>query len=117
MKILVLGAGIAGCSIVHQLMAANQGLEVLLIEQRAGPAQETSGHRLAMAHPQIAMKKTKLQQFTQLGNRLAFQEWAYAQKYEGVFQPMTDMEWRSEAWILEQFEKIGITPREANSLD
>ena len=74
MKILVLGAGIAGCSIVHQLMAGNQGLEVLLIEQRTGPAQETSGHRLAMAHPQIAMKKTKLQQFTQLGNRLAFQE-------------------------------------------
>ena len=117
MKILVLGAGIAGCSIVHQLMACNQGLEVLLIEQRTGPAQETSGHRLAMAHPQIAMKKTKLQQFTQLGNRLAFQEWAYAQKQEGVFQPMTDMEWRSEASILEQFDKIGITPREAISFD
>jgi tRNA 5-methylaminomethyl-2-thiouridine biosynthesis bifunctional protein len=70
-----------------------------------------------MAHPQIAMKKTKLQQFTQLGNRLAFQEWAYAQKYAGVFQPMTDMEWRSEAYILEQLDKIGITPREAISFD
>jgi glycine/D-amino acid oxidase-like deaminating enzyme len=60
MKILVLGAGIAGCSIVHQLMAGNQDLEVLLIEEHSGPAQETSGHRLAMAHPQIAIKKTKI---------------------------------------------------------
>jgi tRNA 5-methylaminomethyl-2-thiouridine biosynthesis bifunctional protein len=85
---IVVGAGIAGCTIAGELFRA--GLSVGIIDQQSGPAQETSAHETALAHPQVGKKITKLQRFTQLANQIANEKWQSAQLFRNAFEPMQD---------------------------
>jgi len=47
-QVIVIGAGIAGCSIAGELKRA--GLSVAIVDQHKGIARETSAHETALAH-------------------------------------------------------------------
>lgn len=49
--VLVLGAGIAGCSLAYAL--ARRGIAVTLLDQNAGPAQQTSGNPAGIIYPKL----------------------------------------------------------------
>ena len=49
---IVIGAGIAGCSMAEAL--ARRGWQVTLLEQHAAPAQEASGNPAGLLHPMLA---------------------------------------------------------------
>ena len=87
MHIIVLGAGISGC-LIAQRLARDSNYQVSLIDQTHGPALETSAHQMALVHPQVNKKSTKLQRFTQLANRIIWQKYAATVRYRGAFQPL-----------------------------
>jgi len=87
-QVIVVGAGIAGCTIAGELYRA--GLSIGIIDQQSGPAQETSAHETALAHPQVGKKISKLQRFTQLANQLANEKWQSSQLFRNAFEPMQD---------------------------
>lgn len=51
-KVAVIGAGIAGCSLVERLVA--RGIEVHLFDRHAAPAQQTSGNRAGVLFPLVS---------------------------------------------------------------
>jgi len=89
-QVIVVGAGIAGCTIAGELYRA--GLSVGIVDQHTGPAKETSAHETALAHPQVGKKMSKLQRFTQLANQISNDKWQSAQLYRKVFEPIHDLD-------------------------
>jgi len=57
-KIIVIGAGIAGCSVAQSL--AQRGANVTLIDKHASPAEETSGNPLAIVYPKMTIDTTPM---------------------------------------------------------
>lgn len=64
-KIIVIGAGIAGCSVAHSL--AQRGERVLLMDQHPAPAMETSGNPLAVVYPKMTVDVTPMGMLYQHG--------------------------------------------------
>ena len=60
-EVVVVGAGMAGCCAAYSL--AERGLSVTLLEERDGPARETSGHRAAIVMPHPSLKPAALSSF------------------------------------------------------
>lgn len=89
-QVIVVGAGIAGCTIAGELYRA--GLSVGIVDQQTGPAKETSAHETALAHPQVGKKISKLQRFTQLANQISNDKWQSAQLYSKAFEPIQDLD-------------------------
>ena len=56
MSVVVIGAGIAGCSTAHAL--AKRGMAVTLIERHSKVAQEASGNPLAMLYPKLSTQRS-----------------------------------------------------------
>jgi tRNA 5-methylaminomethyl-2-thiouridine biosynthesis bifunctional protein len=59
---VVIGAGLAGCSVAHALAA--RGWRITLIEQRERVAQEASGNHAGSFHPMFARDDTPLARLT-----------------------------------------------------
>ena len=89
-QVIVVGAGIAGCTIAGELCRA--GLSVGIVDQQSGPARETSAHETALAHPQVGKKISKLQRFTQLANQISNEKWRNAQLFRNAFEPIQDLD-------------------------
>jgi len=89
-QVIVIGAGIAGCSIAGELKRA--GLSVAIVDQHKGIARETSAHETALAHPQVGKKLSKLQRFTQLANQIANEKWQSAQLFRNAYEPIDDLD-------------------------
>ncbi len=89
-QVIVVGAGIAGCTIAGELNRA--GISVGIVERLSGPAKETSAHETALAHPQIGKKISKLQRFTQLANLLSTEKWQSAQMFRHAFEPIPSLD-------------------------
>jgi tRNA 5-methylaminomethyl-2-thiouridine biosynthesis bifunctional protein len=84
-NIIVVGAGVAGATIAGELHRS--GNEVVVLDQNPSWAMETSGHHMALAHPQVGRKITKLQRFTELANTVAFSKWNQAAWIKSAFEP------------------------------
>jgi len=102
---MVVGAGIAGCTIAGELVRA--GISVGLVDQHHEPAIETSGHQTALAHPQIGKKITKLQRFTQLANQIANHQWQNAQIIQSAFEPRRDLDQEQLSNLAELSREMG----------
>jgi len=64
-KIIVIGAGIAGCSVAHSL--ARRGENVLLLDKHPASAMETSGNPLAVVYPKMTVDRTPMGSLYQNG--------------------------------------------------
>ncbi len=105
-KVMVIGAGVAGSSIAGEL--SRLGYEVHLYDKNKGPAQETSSHETALAHPHVGKKKSKLQRFTQLANRLANQKWSEAQLDHQAFEPLRELSLSKCRDLSDLFDEMGL---------
>lgn len=116
MHVLILGAGISGALIAQKLSRSFDG-KVTIIDQCVAPAKQTSAHQLALVHPQVNRKSTKLQRFTQVANRIIWQNNQSAMKYQGVFQPMSMQDWVSPQKISELLLTLNFYPEEIIPFD
>jgi tRNA 5-methylaminomethyl-2-thiouridine biosynthesis bifunctional protein len=105
-KVMVIGAGVAGSSIAGEL--SRLGYEVHLYDKNKGPALETSAHETALAHPHVGKKKSKLQRFTQLANRLANQKWSDAQLGHSAFEPCRELSLAQWSDLSDLFNEVGL---------
>ena len=70
---IVLGAGLAGCSVAERL--ASRGWRITLIDENDGPARGTSAHRAAAMHPHVSIDDSVLSRLSRAGNLLARRHW------------------------------------------
>jgi len=70
---IVLGAGLAGCSVAERLAA--RGWRITLIDANGGPARGTSAHRAAAMHPHVSIDDSVLSRLSRAGNLLARRHW------------------------------------------
>lgn len=103
-QVIVIGAGIAGCSIAGELKRA--GLSVGVVDQQIGIARETSAHETALAHPQVGKKISKLQRFTQLANQIANEKWQSAQLFRNAYEPIYDLDKSNSSQLKEMIEEM-----------
>ncbi|HEY9192646.1 MAG TPA: bifunctional tRNA (5-methylaminomethyl-2-thiouridine)(34)-methyltransferase MnmD/FAD-dependent 5-carboxymethylaminomethyl-2-thiouridine(34) oxidoreductase MnmC [Methyloversatilis sp.] len=61
-QVVVVGAGLAGCSVAERLAA--RGMAVTLIERHSGPAQEASGNAAGVLRPMIARDDSVVARFS-----------------------------------------------------
>ncbi|GCB04582.1 tRNA 5-methylaminomethyl-2-thiouridine biosynthesis bifunctional protein MnmC [Ralstonia sp. SET104] len=71
---IVLGAGLAGCSVAERL--ASRGWRITLIDANDGPACGTSAHRAAAMHPHVSIDDSVLSRLSRAGNLLARCHWS-----------------------------------------
>ena len=83
--IVVIGAGIAGTTIAHELLGRGQSICVL--DSAAGPATGCSSHDHAIAHPHIGRGSPRLLQLTRIAFLLSESRWGNAWHQHGIFQP------------------------------
>lgn len=83
--IVVIGAGIAGASIAHEIAA--RGRQVCLVESAHGSATACSSHAHAIAHPHIGRGSVKLLQLTRIAFELACSRWGEQWAHRGALQP------------------------------
>jgi tRNA 5-methylaminomethyl-2-thiouridine biosynthesis bifunctional protein len=115
MKILIIGAGIAGCTIANEMQ--NSGHDVYLIDQHVEVAAGTSSHAAALAHPHLTRRPARLQKFTRFANRMAYMQWQHHQKYSGAFQPLEQEDWLSKEQMQEKLNLLNFSKEEAVPLD
>jgi tRNA 5-methylaminomethyl-2-thiouridine biosynthesis bifunctional protein len=84
--IVVIGAGIAGASIAHEIIS--RGHAVCVVEAESGPATACSSHAYAIAHPHITRGSTKLLQLTRIAFELALARWGDQWAYRGALHPI-----------------------------
>lgn len=70
---IVLGAGLAGCSVAERLAA--RGWRITLVDANDGPAGGTSSHRAAAMHPHVSIDDSVLSRLSRAGNLLARRHW------------------------------------------
>ena len=106
--IVVIGAGIAGASIAHEIIS--RGHPVCVVESERGPATGCSSHAYAIAHPHITRGSAKLQQLTRIAFELALARWGDQWVYRGALQPIKNgLDFDREA-IARQLEELGLSP-------
>ncbi len=114
MKITVIGAGIAGCSIVKEL---NQvGYQVTLIDEGVKAAGMTSANQAALSHPYLSKRSTRLQLFTRFANRLTYIEHQKSIVSRGAYRPMKQVDWISQSFQDEILASLGFTAQEARAI-
>ena len=105
--IVVIGAGIAGATIAHEIIS--RGYPVCVVESEGGPATGCSSHAYAIAHPHITRGSAKLLQLTRIAFELALARWGNQWEYRGALQPIKNgLHFDPEAIAL-QLEQLGLS--------
>jgi tRNA 5-methylaminomethyl-2-thiouridine biosynthesis bifunctional protein len=106
--IVVIGAGIAGASIAHEIIS--RGHAVCVVESESGPATACSSHAYAIAHPHITRGSAKLLQLTRVAFELALARWGDQWVHRGALQPVKNgVDFDRDAIAL-QLNALGLRP-------
>jgi tRNA 5-methylaminomethyl-2-thiouridine biosynthesis bifunctional protein len=106
--IVVIGAGIAGASIAHEIIS--RGHAVCVVEAESGPATGCSSHAYAIAHPHITRGSAKLLQLTRIAFELALARWGDQWIHRGALQPLKNgVDFDRDAIAL-QLNALGLRP-------
>ena len=106
--IVVIGAGIAGASIAHEIIS--RGQPVCVVESEGGPARGCSSHAYAIAHPHITRGSAKLLQLTRIAFELALARWGGQWAHRGALHPIKNgLDFDRDA-IARQLEELGLSP-------
>jgi tRNA 5-methylaminomethyl-2-thiouridine biosynthesis bifunctional protein len=109
--IVVIGAGIAGASIAHEIIS--RGNSVCVVEAEGGPATGCSSHAYAIAHPHITRGSAKLLQLTRIAFELALTRWGDQWIHRGALQPLKNGVDFDRDSIALQLEGLGLKPEMA----
>jgi tRNA 5-methylaminomethyl-2-thiouridine biosynthesis bifunctional protein len=109
-QVIVLGAGVAGATIAGEIQ--RRGHQVLIIDQHEKAAQENSAHQMALAHPMLGRKPTKLQRFTQCANQIAYAQWSGARLQEKAFEPRPSLNYSEVMDLKSHVTEMGFTDAE-----
>lgn len=104
--IVVIGAGIAGATIAHEI--ASRGHAVCVVEAAGGPATGCSSHAYAITHPHISRGSPKLLQLTRIAFELAYARWGDQWVHRGALQPSKDGVAFDAAAIRQQLTRLGL---------
>jgi tRNA 5-methylaminomethyl-2-thiouridine biosynthesis bifunctional protein len=105
---VVIGAGIAGASIAHEIIS--RGHAVCVVEAESGPATACSSHAYAIAHPHITRGSAKLLQLTRIAFELALARWGDQWMHRGALQPLKNgVDFDRDAIAL-QLNALGLSP-------
>ena len=83
--IVVIGAGIAGATIAHELI--QRGQSVCIVDAAPAPASACSSHAYAIAHPHIGKGSPRLLRLTRIAFLMAEARWGGRWQQYGIFQP------------------------------
>ena len=109
--IVVIGAGIAGASIAHEIIS--RGHAVCVVESEGAPATGCSSHAYAIAHPHITRGSAKLLQLTRIAFELALARWGDQWVHRGALHPIKNgVDFDRDAIAL-QLEQLGLPPEVA----
>ncbi|WP_114663397.1 FAD-dependent oxidoreductase [Polynucleobacter necessarius] len=81
--IVVIGAGICGATIAHELLERSKS--VCVIDAASYPASACSKHAYAIAHPHIGKGASRLLRLTRLAFLLAEARWGKPWQAHGIF--------------------------------
>lgn len=109
--IVVIGAGIAGATIAHEI--ATRGHAVCLIDSAPGPATQCSSHAHAIAHPHITKGSNKLLQLTRIAFALAVDRWGNQWHHRGALQPAKNEAVFSATETAAHLRGLGLMPEMA----
>lgn len=110
----MIGAGIAGATIAHEIRS--RGHPVCVVESAQGPATACSSHAYAIAHPHISRGSAKLLQLTRIAFELALARWGDQWVHRGALQPVKKgVDFDPEAIAL-QLEQLGLKPEMAHAV-
>jgi tRNA 5-methylaminomethyl-2-thiouridine biosynthesis bifunctional protein len=110
--IVVIGAGIAGASIAHEIIS--RGHAVCVVEAESGPATGCSSHAYAIAHPHITRGSAKLLQLTRIAFELALARWGDQWVHRGALQPIKNGADFDRDAIALQLNELGLRPEIAH---
>ncbi|CAM3678021.1 FAD-dependent oxidoreductase [Polynucleobacter arcticus] len=83
--IVVIGAGIAGATIAHELL--ERGQAVCILDSAPIPASACSSHAYAIAHPHVGRGAPRLLRLTRIAFLMAEARWGKSWNQHGIFQP------------------------------
>jgi tRNA 5-methylaminomethyl-2-thiouridine biosynthesis bifunctional protein len=106
--IVVIGAGIAGASIAHEIIS--RGHSVCVVEAESGPATACSSHAYAIAHPHITRGSAKLLQLTRIAFELALARWGDQWVHRGALHPIKNGADFDRDAIALQLNELGLRP-------
>ena len=110
--IVVIGAGIAGASIAHEIIS--RGHPVCVVESESAPARGCSSHAYAIAHPHITRGSAKLLQLTRIAFELALARWGDQWVHRGALHPIKNgLDFDRDA-IARQLEELALSPEIAS---
>jgi tRNA 5-methylaminomethyl-2-thiouridine biosynthesis bifunctional protein len=109
--IVVIGAGIAGASIAHEIIS--RGHAVCVVESEGGPATASSSHAYAIAHPHITRGSAKLLQLTRIAFELALARWGDQWVHRGALHPIKNGVDFDRHAIALQLNELGLRPEMA----
>ena len=109
--IVVIGAGIAGASIAHEIIS--RGHAVCIVEAESGPATACSSHAYAIAHPHITRGSAKLLQLTRIAFELALARWGDQWVHRGALHPLKNGADFDRDAIALQLNALGLKPEVA----
>jgi tRNA 5-methylaminomethyl-2-thiouridine biosynthesis bifunctional protein len=82
--IVVIGAGIAGATITHELL--QRGQTVCIVDSAPLPASACSSHAYAIAHPHVGRGAPRLLRLTRIAFLMAEARWGKTWSQHGIFQ-------------------------------
>jgi tRNA 5-methylaminomethyl-2-thiouridine biosynthesis bifunctional protein len=113
--IVVIGAGICGSTISHELLARNQS--VCIVDAGSSPASACSSHAYAIAHPHIGKGSPRLLRLTRLAFLLAEARWGTEWRAHGIFQPTKKEKVFNRTELIEHLTSLGLGEDIAIPLD
>lgn len=70
---IVLGTGLAGCTVAEQL--ASRDWRIMLIDENEGPARDTPTRRVVVMYSHVPIDDSALSQLSHVGNLFARRHW------------------------------------------
>jgi tRNA 5-methylaminomethyl-2-thiouridine biosynthesis bifunctional protein len=113
--IVVIGAGIAGATIAHELI--ERGQAVCIVDAAIAPATACSSHAYAIAHPHIGKGAPRLLRLTRIAFLLAEMRWGSIWNQHGIFVPSKSDQAFNRSAVIKHLRSLGLDDQTAKALD
>lgn len=113
--IVVIGAGIAGATIAHELLGRGQA--VCIVDAALAPATACSSHAYAIAHPHVGRGAPRLLRLTRIAFLLAESRWGAIWNQHGIFLPSKSDQAFNRSVVIKHLRSLDLDDDIATALD